>query len=158
MQGIYNYIPETNRVSTVYSIAAVLYLQSVLHVILFRPWNMFCTSTSALPAPVCSAQYGCFLHFLYFVRSRYVPQVLSEWFWNGSSRPYYYRYHFCFHIPHAPNFYCKVFTVYNLISFFLDHISVYINRNMFLFFIMMSCLLLGTILSVRTCLFHNKIT
>jgi hypothetical protein len=36
MQGIYNYIHETNRVSTVYSIAAVLYLQFVLHVMLFR--------------------------------------------------------------------------------------------------------------------------
>ena len=43
--GIYNYIPDTNRVSRVYNIAAVLYLQSVLHVILFRPWNTFCTST-----------------------------------------------------------------------------------------------------------------
>ena len=49
MQGIYNYIPvkylltyllhgvpETNHVSRVYSVAAVLYLQSVLHVMLFR--------------------------------------------------------------------------------------------------------------------------
>jgi hypothetical protein len=26
MQGIYNYIPETNHISTVYSVAAVLYL------------------------------------------------------------------------------------------------------------------------------------
>jgi len=31
-QGIYNYIPETNHVSRVYSFAAVLYLQFVLHV------------------------------------------------------------------------------------------------------------------------------
>jgi hypothetical protein len=37
MQGIYNYIPETNHVSRVYSVAAVLYLQFVLHVMLFRP-------------------------------------------------------------------------------------------------------------------------
>ena len=36
MQYIYNYVPETNHVSTVYSVAAVLYLQSVLHVMLFR--------------------------------------------------------------------------------------------------------------------------
>jgi len=36
VQGIYNYIPETNHVSRVYSVAAVLYLQSVLHVMLFR--------------------------------------------------------------------------------------------------------------------------
>ena len=34
MQGIYNYIPETNHVSMVYSVAAV---QFVLHLMLFRP-------------------------------------------------------------------------------------------------------------------------
>ena len=48
MQGIYNYIPETNRVSRVYSVAAVLYLHYVLHIMSFRPWNMFCTFTLAL--------------------------------------------------------------------------------------------------------------
>ena len=37
MQGIYNYIPETNHVSSEHSIAAVLYLQFVLRVMLFRP-------------------------------------------------------------------------------------------------------------------------
>jgi len=37
MQGIYNYIPETNHVSRVYSVAAVQYLQFVLHVLLNRP-------------------------------------------------------------------------------------------------------------------------
>jgi hypothetical protein len=37
MQDIDNYIPETNHVSKVYSVPAVLYLQFVLHVMLFRP-------------------------------------------------------------------------------------------------------------------------
>jgi predicted RND superfamily exporter protein len=37
MHGICNYIPQTNHVSTVHSVAAVLYLQFVLHVMLFRP-------------------------------------------------------------------------------------------------------------------------
>jgi len=36
LRVIYNYIPETNLVSTVYSVAAVLYLQFLPHVI-FRP-------------------------------------------------------------------------------------------------------------------------
>ena len=58
MQGIYNYIPETNHVSRVNSVAAVRYLQFVLHVMLFRPWSMFCTFTLACPQFVCSAQYG----------------------------------------------------------------------------------------------------
>jgi len=37
MLGIYNDIPETNHVSRVYRVAAVLYLQFVLHVMLFCP-------------------------------------------------------------------------------------------------------------------------
>jgi len=43
LKGIYNYIHENNYVSAVYSVAAVLYLQFVLHAMLFRAWNMFCT-------------------------------------------------------------------------------------------------------------------
>jgi hypothetical protein len=50
MQGIYNYVRETDHVYRVYSVAAVLYLQFVLHVMLFRTLNMLCTFTSALPA------------------------------------------------------------------------------------------------------------
>jgi hypothetical protein len=37
MQGIYNYIPETNHVSGVYSVATVQYLQFMVHVMLFHP-------------------------------------------------------------------------------------------------------------------------
>ena len=37
MQDIYNYIPENNHIPRVYSVAAVLYLQFILHVMLFRP-------------------------------------------------------------------------------------------------------------------------
>jgi len=37
MLGIYNYIPQTNQVSRVYnSVAAVTYLQFVIHVMLFH--------------------------------------------------------------------------------------------------------------------------
>jgi len=34
---IYNYVPETNYVYNVHSVVAVLYLQTVLHVMLFGP-------------------------------------------------------------------------------------------------------------------------
>jgi hypothetical protein len=37
IQFIYNYVPEINCVSRVYSAAAVLHVQFVLHVMLFRP-------------------------------------------------------------------------------------------------------------------------
>jgi hypothetical protein len=62
MQGIYNYIPETNHVSRMYSAAAVLYLQFVEYVILFCMSNIFCTFLNYyLPKYVCSAQYDCFI-------------------------------------------------------------------------------------------------
>jgi len=54
MQGTYNYIHETNHVSWAYSVVAVLYLQSVLHVMLFHTWNMFCTFTLALSRSMCA--------------------------------------------------------------------------------------------------------
>ena len=40
MHVIYNYINETNTVPRAHSAAAVLYLQSVLHVMLFRMLNI----------------------------------------------------------------------------------------------------------------------
>jgi hypothetical protein len=43
MKGIWNLIPATNRSSGVFSVAAVLHLQFVLIVTLFRAWNTFCT-------------------------------------------------------------------------------------------------------------------
>jgi hypothetical protein len=60
MQDIYNYTPETNHVSSVQSVAAVLQLQFVLHVMLLRLWYVFCTFTLALPA-VCVQCEVCFL-------------------------------------------------------------------------------------------------
>jgi uncharacterized protein YpmB len=40
LQDTYNYTPETNHVDWVHSVTAVLYLQFVLHVTLFRPLNV----------------------------------------------------------------------------------------------------------------------
>jgi len=69
MQGIYNYILERKHVSRVYSAAAVLYLQFVLHVMLFRQWNRFCTFILALSVvcvqcPIwlffCNSLISCF--------------------------------------------------------------------------------------------------
>ena len=54
MQGIYNYVPQTNHVSVVYSDAAVLYLQFVLHGMLFLPRNvllfLLLSSSSSSPS------------------------------------------------------------------------------------------------------------
>jgi hypothetical protein len=47
VHGICNSIPETKHVSRVYCVADNLYLQFVLHVMLFRMLNMFSTFTSS---------------------------------------------------------------------------------------------------------------
>jgi hypothetical protein len=68
MRCVYNCIPATNRVSTVCSVAAVLYLQFVLHVMLFCMLNVLylCIITSrsmcAVPsmAVFCSFLISCF--------------------------------------------------------------------------------------------------
>jgi len=79
-------IPETNCVCTLYSVTAVLYLQFVLHVKLFRPWNMFCTFTVALSAVCLQCPIWLFfLQFFNFVLSLYVAQLLSQLFSNGSN-------------------------------------------------------------------------
>jgi len=108
MQGMYNYTPETNHVSRVNSVAAVLYIQFVLHVMPFRQWNMFCTFTLALPVVcVCSAQNGCFLFCIFLIS--FFPGTVFKccqiffFYRYGCSRPYYCRYHFCLHIPHTLN-------------------------------------------------------
>jgi hypothetical protein len=41
MQGIFNYKPETNHVSRIYSVPAVLYLKCVPHVMLFHPYVLY---------------------------------------------------------------------------------------------------------------------
>ena len=66
-----NLLSPSCRVFTItylkHHVAAVLYLQFVLHVMLFRPRNMFCTFTSALsavsvqcPVWLCSSLISCF--------------------------------------------------------------------------------------------------
>jgi hypothetical protein len=70
MQGIYNYVPETNHVSRVYSVVAVRYLQFVLHVMLCVV--LLCWYLSQY---VFRAQYGSLLYSLNFLLSWYVAQV-----------------------------------------------------------------------------------
>ena len=70
MQGIYNYVPETNHVSRVYSVAAFLYFQFVLRVMLcyvMLCYVMLCYVISPVKCVLyfhvstfSSAQYGCF--------------------------------------------------------------------------------------------------
>jgi hypothetical protein len=72
MQGIYNYIPETNRVYRVYTVAAVLCLQFALHIMLFSPMQYvlsFYISTFRSMCAVHNMAAFFFLQFLNFVLS-----------------------------------------------------------------------------------------
>jgi len=66
IHGIYNYTPETNHISRSYSVGAVWYLQFVLHVMLFRPWNKFCPFTLALSYYYYYYYCCCCCCYLYF--------------------------------------------------------------------------------------------
>ena len=85
---IHNYIHKTNRVSRLYSVAAVLYLQSVLHVMLFRMLHMFCGDRGSTVVKVlCYKSIGrwfdpSFVSLEFFIaikslRSHYGPGVDS---------------------------------------------------------------------------------
>ena len=131
MQGTYNYIPNTNHVSRVYSVAAVLNLQFVLHVMLLRSRN-FCTFTLALPAvcvqcPIwlffCNSLITCFPGTL-------LRYCLSD-FEMVPVAPIITGIIFYFHIPHALNLLMSSLYFKNLLNFSLDHISVSRNCNIY---------------------------
>ena len=97
--------------------------------------------------------------------SWYASHAFSKRLWNSRSRPYYYWYHFCFYIPHALYFYCKVFIFLNLLGLFLisflsPEIATSINMHVHLSLsrIIMSGLFLRIVLPVCTCWFHNMVT
>ena len=67
MNGIYSYVPETNTVSTVYSDTAVLYLQSVLHVMLFDILLLLLSSSRQL-SPLCTVFTAMYLKQTLFLQ------------------------------------------------------------------------------------------
>jgi hypothetical protein len=101
MQAIYNYIPETSPVSTVYSVAAVLYLQFVLHGILIHLWKFAC---ARVQCPMRQLFSVSLISFFLVMSLRYSPSdyemVPFATVIIGIT---------CFHIPHALNFCCEVF-------------------------------------------------
>ena len=107
--------------------------------------------------------------FLQFLNFRSFPLRCSgtaERFRNCSTGPYYYRYHFCFHIPHALNFCYEIFLYFKifLASFLITFLSpgtaraIYTHVPILSSWIMLAGFLLGMVLSVRTCWFHNMVT
>jgi hypothetical protein len=102
-------------------------------------------------AVFCSSLTSCFPGMLlkYFLKDFELVPVAR----------YYWR-HLCFYIPHALYFYYNVFIFQNHLGFFLSpgiatSISIHVLSS--LSRIMMSSLLLGMVLSVYTCWFHNMV-
>jgi hypothetical protein len=60
------YLKQTMFLRYMYNVAAVLYLQFVLHVMIFRPRNMFCTFTLALFEVCMQCPIRFFILFIYF--------------------------------------------------------------------------------------------
>ena len=78
MHGIYNYIPETNHVSTLHSVGALLYLHFVLHVIMHvKLIAYFYISTFRSKCAVHSLTASALPEV---VLARYVVQTFSERF------------------------------------------------------------------------------
>ena len=164
MQSIYNYryIPETNNISRVYSFAAVLYLQSVLHVLLFHTWNMFCTMyyISILWSMCAVPNMAAFCRF---------PGMLLSYCLNDFQLAPVARimtgitFTFTFHmywISIIRYLYIRIFSTSFLITFLSPEIATSINTHVPfpLSWIMMYVLLLWIVLSVCTHWFHKIVT
>ena len=57
MQDMYKYVPQKNHVSSVYIVAAVLYLQSESHVMLFGPWIIIIIIIIIITTKKCAQFY-----------------------------------------------------------------------------------------------------
>ena len=161
MQGIYDYIPATNHVSRVYSVAAVLYLQFMLHVsspvkcVLYF-YISTCCSMCAVPnmAVFFSSLISCFpIMLLRYCLSGFemvpvAPVITGITFAVTFHMRYYYE------------IFVFIFSAFFLIAFLSSGIAASINIHIpcLLSWIMMSDLLLGIVLSVRTCWFNKMVT
>jgi len=99
VQGIYSYIPETNYVSGVYNVAAILWLQFMVHVMLLLMLNVLLLWY--FPKYMRKARYCICLWFLYVVLSHCVARAFSGLFGSGSSFSGVYWFYCYFYIPHA---------------------------------------------------------
>jgi len=63
MQGIYKSVPETNHVSKVYSFAVILYIQFVLHLMLFSMLNVLCFNISTFHSKCAVPKIAVFFIF-----------------------------------------------------------------------------------------------
>ena len=105
MQGIYNCIPKTKLVFNVYGVAAVLYLQFFLHVILLRMLNVFFFFYISTFRSMCAVSNMAFLVVPWF---RVLPtcysvtiRMILKWFQSPLLLLVsLYHFVFTFHMPY----------------------------------------------------------
>ena len=164
MRGIYTYIPEINRVPREYSVAAILLLLLMVHVMLFPMLNLLQFYTSifrsmcAVPnvAVFCSSLISCFPGTLlrYFLNDFEIVPVAP--IITGVALVLTSHMHCTFIVR------CLYFRIFSA-SFFITFLSPEIptSNNIHVPFslslIMMSGLLLWMVLPVCTCWFHNMV-
>ena len=105
MQGIYNYIPQTNHVSSLYSVAVVLYLQFVLYVMLFCKLNMFCSTFHRMCAVPNTAVFVFPQFRAYLICCSGIVWVTLWWFQSPLLLPVYYYYYSVFAVDGV--YYCN---------------------------------------------------
>ena len=165
MQGIYNYIPETNYVPREYSVAAILLLPlmalislvSVLNLLYFyiSTFRSMCVVPNV--AVFCSSFTSC------------LPAILLTYFLNDfetvpvapiiTGITFVFTFHMrCISIVRS--LYFRIFSSPFLITFLSPEIATSINIHVpcSLLRIIISSLLLGIVLSVFICWFHNMVT
>ena len=165
MQGIYTYIPETNYVPREYSITAILLLLFMVLISLVSVLNLlyFYISTSrsmcAVPsmAVYWSSLTSCFpgmllTYFLNDFETVPVAPIITG-----------ITFVFTFHmrrISIVRSLYFRIFSASFLITFLSPEIATSINIQVpsSLSRIIMSGLLLGIVMPVCTCWFHNMVT
>ena len=165
MQGIYTYIPETSHVPREYSVAAILWLLYMMHAALFPVLNLLYfyinafRSMCAVPnmAVFCSSLISCF------------PGMLLRYFLNDFGKVPAaaiiagITFDFTLHmrcISVIRTLYFRVFSASFLVTFLSPEIAISNSTHVPLSLsqIMMSVLLLGMVLSVCICRFHNMVT
>ena len=165
MQGSYTYIPETNYVPREYSVAAILLLLFMVLISLVSVLNLLSfhistfRSMCAVPnmAVFCSSLTSCFpgmllTHFLNDFKIVPVAPTITG-----------ITFGFTFHmrcISVVRSLYVRIFSASFLITFLSPEIAASTNIYVLLSLslIMMSDLLLGIVLLVCTCWFHNMVT
>ena len=166
MQGIYNYTPEANHVSRVYIVADFPYLQNfatcniispVKYVLYFYISNFRTKCAESNRAAFCSSLISCFPGVLLRYCLSDFEMVSVALIITGIT------FAFIFHMPWISimrSLYFNIFSSTLLITFLSPDIGTSIDKHVPCLFsrTVMSDLLLGVVLPVCTCWFHNMVT